>query len=164
MQLYFLRHGIAAEGEDWLGDDAARPLTDAGRERVELTAQAMARLGLKFDKILTSPLVRARQTAEIVARRLHAVDRFEEETLLSPGFGPKELSEILRERPSERPLLLVGHEPDFSHTIGHLIGEARVVCKKAGLARVDLCDGQPLRGDLVWLIPPKALAIWADRG
>jgi phosphohistidine phosphatase len=164
MQLYFLRHGIAAEREDWVGDDAERPLTDAGRERVELVGRSIARLGLKFGAILTSPLVRARQTAEIVARRLHAVAQFQEEPLLSPGFGPRELSEILQKQRSEGPLLLVGHEPDFSDTIGHLIGGARVVCKKGGLARVDLSKMQPPRGELVWLIPPKALAMAANRG
>jgi phosphohistidine phosphatase len=163
MELYFLRHGIAAEREDWVGDDAARPLTDTGRERVDLVGRAMARLGLELGAILTSPLVRARQTAEIVARRLRAADRLSEEFLLGPGFGMKELAEILRHRPSDRPLLLVGHEPDFSDTIGHLIGGARMVCKKGGLARVDLAKGQPPKGELVWLIPPKALALQASR-
>jgi phosphohistidine phosphatase len=157
MELYFLRHGSAVEPEDWGGgEDAGRPLTNAGRLQVEVVGQAMAKLGLGIGAILTSPLVRAKQTAEIVARQLHAIDQLTKEPLLSPGFGPHQLSEILRARGSDRPLLLVGHEPDFGDTIGQLIGGARIVVKKAGYARVDLSSMQPLAGELVWLFPPEA--------
>lgn len=158
MILYFLRHEIAVEREDWADDDALRPLTDAGKQRVELVGKAMAHLQLESVPILTSPLLRARQTAEIVARRLRAVHRIEQEPLLAPGFGPRQLSAIVRARANERGLLLVGHEPDFSYTIGQLIGGAHVVCKKGGLVRVDLSQQQPLQGTLAWLVPPKVFA------
>jgi phosphohistidine phosphatase len=156
MELYFLRHGAAVEPENWEGEDAGRPLTNAGRLQVELVGQAMAKLAPGFGAILTSPLVRAKQTAEIVARGMHAIDQLTKEPLLSPGFGSQELSEILRARGSDHPILLVGHEPDFGDAIGQLIGGARIVIKKAGLARVDLSSVQPLAGELVWLFPPDA--------
>ena len=157
MNLFFLRHGIAGDRADWKGDDSLRPLTSKGRSQLVLTAKVMASLGIEFDAVLTSPLVRARETAEIVAARLGATHRLREEPRLEPGFDVTRLSDVLAGRGRDRTLLLVGHEPDFSQMIGHLTGGGRLVMKKGGLARVDLEDPASLRGTLVWLLPPKVL-------
>jgi phosphohistidine phosphatase len=156
MRLYFLRHG-QADRSAWTGMDFDRPLTEEGKERMAQEADTIHQLDLSPDAILTSPLVRALQTAEIVAERLNALDLLVIDERLEPGFGPSDLAEILEELPQADELLLVGHEPDFSETISYLIGGGTIVCKKGSLARVDLIDAGPLAGELVWLIPPKAL-------
>jgi phosphohistidine phosphatase len=157
MDLFFLRHGIAGDRGDWTGDDSLRPLTSKGRSQLAAAAKVMASLGLEFDAILTSPLVRARETAEIIAVRLGAIDRLQEEPQLEPGFDIGKLSSVLAGTGRGRTLLLVGHEPDFSRTISALVGGGNLVMKKGGLARVALADDQPLRGELLWLLPPKLL-------
>jgi phosphohistidine phosphatase len=108
--------------------------------------------------IISSPLVRAHQTAEIVAKALGAPTRLTTDDRLGPGFGPKQLASIVGGHRKARSLMLVGHEPDFSETISQVTGGSRVVVKKGGLACVQLDDPASLRGTLVWLIPPKFLA------
>jgi len=157
MRVYFLRHGQAVARGEWNGEDSTRPLTEAGAEILGREAEAMKRLGLGLDVIITSPYVRAVQTAEIVAERLEMRGRLMRDDRLAPGFGARRLVEILRENEMAGALLLVGHEPDFSETIGDLTG-GRVACKKGGLARVDLPDHAARRGVLAWLIPPGVLA------
>jgi phosphohistidine phosphatase len=156
MKLYFLRHG-RADRSAWMGMDFERPLTEEGKERMAQEADTIHHLDLGLDAILTSPLLRAFQTAEIVAERLNALDLLVVDERLEPGFGPGDLAEILEEYPQADEIMLVGHEPDFSETIGYLIGGGTIVCKKGSLARVDLIDAGPMAGELVWLIPPKAL-------
>ena len=156
MKLYFLRHGLAGERSEWKGDDAARPLTDAGIEKMKRIAATLSQLNLGLDAIITSPLARARQTAEIVAQELDL--KLIEDTRLAPGFNDEQLRAILLDHPGAETVMLVGHEPDFSETINALIGGGRIVCKKGGLALVDLANVQSRKGELVWLIPPKVLA------
>jgi phosphohistidine phosphatase len=155
MQLYFLRHGLA----DWPNwdpaHDAERPLTDEGVEKMKAEAKAIKRLGVELDAILSSPLARARQTAAPVAERLGL--NVVEEAALTPGFDVKRLQTVLKRHTDARALMLVGHEPDFSRTIGQLIGGGRVAMKKGGLARVDLEALDPPQGELVWLLAPKVL-------
>jgi phosphohistidine phosphatase len=158
MKLYFLRHGLADRSE-WFGSDFERPLTERGKARMAREAATIAELGIAPDLIITSPLTRAYQTAEIVAEHLDLLDRLIEDERLAPGFGPDELVEILQMHSDAVEIMLVGHEPDFSQTIGHLIGGGQVVCKKGSLARVDVYDDISLEGELVWLIPPKVLAL-----
>ena len=119
----------------------------------------MARLKLDPEAILTSPLVRARQTAEIVATELNLSSRLTEDVRLGPGFGLGELAAILDSHSNSRALMLVGHEPSMSDVVGELTGGTRVVIKKGGLARVDLSHVVGLEGELVWLIPPAVLGI-----
>lgn len=157
-RLYFLRHGLADRSE-WSGDDFLRPLTARGKQQMLRTAETIASLDLGLDLILSSPLTRAYQTAEIVAEVLGIHDRLASDERLAPGFGPGMLSAILKEQPALAALMLVGHEPDFSETISALIGGGRVVCKKGGLARVDLPEGGSLDGQLVWLAPPTLLLV-----
>jgi phosphohistidine phosphatase len=150
MKLYFLRHGIAYERETWQGDnDEFRPLTDDGIAAMKREAKSFERLKLKLDVIITSPLVRARDTARIVAKRLDL--KILESDLLKPGFSIQMLEKLTTDYPQHSNLMLVGHEPDFSRVISTVIGGGYIVLKKGGLARVDITAQQPLRGELVWL-------------
>lgn len=157
MKVYFLRHGLAGDPQQWQSDDFDRPLTDEGRERMAREAKAMAKLDLAPDAIITSPLVRAKQTAEIVADRLKM--RPVEDERLEPGFDTERLRQILQDHAKADAIMVVGHEPDFSGTIGRLVGGAKIDLKKGGLACVDLPDPSSLNGELVWLVPPKVLTL-----
>ena len=157
MRLYFLRHGLAGDRETWTGDDFGRPLTDEGKQRMAREAATIAKLNLNLDVILTSPLVRAYQTAEIVAQHLNLTDRLVKDDRLSPGFGSSQLAGILKAYPEAKALMLVGHEPDFSQIIGELIGGGRITCKKGSLACVELTKS--LQGELAWMIPPFVVAL-----
>ena len=158
-RLYFLRHGLA-DHPHYRGDDALRPLSREGELRMRQAAAFLAGLDLGLDVLLTSPLVRAAQTAAIVAGRLGLADRILEEPRLGPGFGVEPLAAILGDLPeTHRRIMLVGHEPGFSEVVGAITGGSAVVCKKGGLARVDLQDGDgELQGRLLWLLPPAILA------
>jgi phosphohistidine phosphatase len=157
MKCYFLRHGIAVDPESWSGDDADRPLTREGRDRMEREAKAIARLSLDLDRIVTSPLLRAKETAEIVAERLEMQNKISEDSRLAGGFGTEPLRAILRAHAGASAIMLVGHEPSMSATIGHAIGRASVELKKAALAGVDVPDPTSIAGTLFCLIPPKVL-------
>jgi phosphohistidine phosphatase len=120
-------------------------------------AKTIEKLNLGLDLIISSPLTRAIQTAEIVADYLDSFDILIEDERLEPGFSAGDLSEILDENPEVEAVMLVGHEPDFSLTIERIIGGGSIVCKKGSLARVDLTDAGVLSGELIWLLPPKLL-------
>jgi phosphohistidine phosphatase len=158
MNCYFLRHGIAVEPNEWHGSDDDRPLTRGGQVRMEREARAIADLELEIDLIITSPLLRARQTAEIVAERLKIADRSIEDARIAHGFDVEACRAILAAHSDAESLLLVGHEPTMSATLGQLIGAANVELKKGGLAGVELADSSSTSGTLICLIPPKVLA------
>jgi len=158
MELYFLRHGDAVTGESWKGKDGERPLSAPGAALMEREAVAIARLCPRVDVVLCSPLVRARQTAETMVRKLGRPELLEVEERLSPGFGVDELAAILRERHGAGALLLVGHEPDFSRVISACIGGGKVEVKKGSLLRVDIEKTSSLSGVLAWNLPPRVLA------
>ena len=157
LNLYFLRHGQAENRQDWHGDDSERPLTTEGKKRMKREAATIWKLGLSLDAIISSPLVRAFQTAEIVAQAVDSSPPLITDDRLAPGFGPKELTAILTEYNGAGGLMLVGHEPDFSETISQVTGGGRITVKKGALAYIDMQDASSLEGTLVWLIPPKAL-------
>jgi phosphohistidine phosphatase len=158
MEIYFLRHGDAVKTSSGKGGDGERLLSTEGAARMKREAGAIASLRLGLQLIVTSPLVRARQTAQIVAQALGMLDACAIDERLAPGFGPEALLSILREHRAATALLLVGHEPDFSQTIAACIGGGRVQCGKGGLARVDLDDPDSIRGALAWLLPRRVLA------
>ncbi|MBE9005653.1 phosphohistidine phosphatase SixA [Fortiea sp. LEGE XX443] len=163
MELYLIRHGIAQEREAGIKDEE-RELTKEGRQKTEKVAQRLIKLDLQFDLIVTSPLVRARQTAEIfIATGLSS--QLEESTHLAPGgnlsswlvywLEPKNYSQNTR-------LALVGHEPDLSSWTEILLwGEAKggLVLKKAGMIGVKLPEAGSVvgRSQMFWLTPPKYL-------
>jgi phosphohistidine phosphatase len=149
MQLYFLRHG-EADWPDWKKSDDERPLTDFGKKEVRDVAKFLARLKVRPDLIVTSPLPRAAQTAEIAADCLKLKLRKDE--LLAPGFGMSELGTVLKRHRSNA-LMLVGHEPDFTNVISGLTG-ASLKLSKAGVALLDV-DPESQEGRVLWLFPPK---------
>ena len=149
MQLYFLRHG-EADWPHWTRPDDERPLTDFGKKEVRQVGKFLKRLDVKPNLIVTSPLPRALQTAEIAAEQLKA--KLQQDKALEPGFGITGLRTLLERHPS-RALMLVGHEPDFSSVISALTG-ASLKLSKAGVALVDL-DPETEKGRLLWLFSPK---------
>jgi phosphohistidine phosphatase len=148
MKLYLLRHG-QADWPNWDKPDDERPLTKEGKKEVAAVARLLARLEIA-PVILTSPLPRASQTAEIAAQHLKA--KVSVEPLLRPGFDATRLAKILKTF-SGKSLMVVGHEPDFTRTIFQLTG-ANTKMSKSGVALIDL-ETEPLRGVLRWLVPPK---------
>ncbi len=113
-------------------------------------ARFLDRLKVRPDLIVTSPLPRAAQTAEIAAEYLKAKVRQDES--LSPGFGMAELRTVLK-RHDANSLMLVGHEPDFTEVISKLTG-ASLKLSKGGVALLDV-DLASEEGRLLWLFPPK---------
>ena len=158
MKIFFLRHGEAGDRATWKGDDFERPLTEDGVLRMKREAKAIKALDLEIEAIVTSPLVRAKQTAEIVAKALKLKDRLIEDPDLGLDFSSMLLDRILRKHPVVNAIMLVGHDPSMSRTIADLVGDARIVLKKGGLACVEIADPRTLRGQLSWLVPPKVLA------
>ncbi len=148
MKLYLLRHG-KADWPNWSQPDDERPLTDEGKKEVAAVAKRLARLEIT-PVILTSPLPRASQTAEITGKHLDMKVRTE--PLLRPGFDAAKLGKILKGF-SGKSLMIVGHEPDFTHTIFQLTG-GNTKMPKAGVALIEL-ETNSMEGELRWLIPPK---------
>jgi len=158
LRLFFLRHGPADRDQFDGDDDDLRPLVARGRRRMRVAAEFLARLEPGIDAVVTSPLVRARETAEIVASRLGLGDRVREDERLGLDFDLPALAAILAGlRDDHRRILLVGHEPGFSTVVGELTGGSRVSMKKGALARVDLTPGAGPHGRLVWLLQPRVL-------
>lgn len=151
-----LRHGQAALRGSY-ANDADRPLTDEGRQIIRREAAVMAALLPRLDALLTSPYVRAAQTAEIVATALGMSARLTVDDRLAPGFSLSGLMTIAAEYDAGSAIMLVGHEPDISSTLAGASGGGRLVVKKGGLARLDLSEGPDPRGELVWLVPPAVL-------
>ncbi len=157
MLCYFLRHGPAGDAATWEGSDFERPLTADGKKRIALEGKALAGLGLEPDAIVTSPLVRARQTAEIVAKQLGKRDELHLDERVGLGFSLEQLDAILRDYAMAKQLMLVGHEPSMSFTVGELIGGGDVDFKKGAIACVDVTHESPRGGRLLWLAAPKLL-------
>lgn len=165
MNLYVLRHGLAVElTPDQLAQDAERPLTPKGIRKLGKVAAGMRALELRFDLILSSPYLRARQTAELIARELQPRKRVKLCGELTPGAEVRELIDLLR-RPEPLPasVLLVGHEPHLSTFISFLITGhhgCRITLKKGGLAKLSTESLKPGQcATLDWLFGPKQLAL-----
>ena len=157
MKLYFLRHGIAVEAEEWKGSEAERPLTDKGRKQLDREGKALVELDLEIDVILTSTLSRAKETAEIIAAALNIRDKIEENDRLADSFSAMALGEILKSYSKVKNLMLVGHEPSMSQVIGEIIGGGKIDLKKGGLACVEVPEPPLRKGELKWLLTPKVL-------
>lgn len=158
MELFALRHGIPVDLDAWGGGDAARPLTEAGESQVELFLSALhARGDLEVDRILSSPLARAQQTAQIAGRVLGApVETMSE---LASGASPDRILAAL-ERRQEVParLMLVGHNPDLPMLVAMLAGGSSFsyILDRCGLARL---EGELAVGGMrvAWLRRPGEL-------
>jgi phosphohistidine phosphatase len=164
MELYLIRHGLAQP----LGNkndfaDEKRALTSQGRERMREVARGLRKLAVKPELILTSPLVRATETAEIVADTVGVDKQMLLITAnLAPGSVFEQLLAEIKDKRAES-VVLVGHEPDLGELAGLIIsGEDHfsVPLRKAGVCRIDVTETVPaFKGTLVWLLTPKQLRI-----
>src|SRR5688572_27034933 len=160
MRLHFLRHGVAEEHRPGLADSLRR-LTPEGIKEMRQAARGMKELDLKIDAIYTSPLARARETAQIAAEGLGLEDLIQESELLACGCRFGELADLLERCRPEARILLVGHEPDMSTLVGDLIGGGIVRMRKASLACVETQRLMPGTGELLWLLSPSQLRAMA---
>jgi phosphohistidine phosphatase len=156
MELYFLRHGQSVPRSEWDGEDASRPLTEAGISSLAHAAWTLARLKVEPDMLITSPMERAQRTAEIVAPALGLEGKLSTASCLGRGFGMKDLRHLLREHSRAGCIMLVGHNPEFA-TIIHKLTGAHVVLSKGGLARVHLSARKSRSAELVWLLQAREL-------
>ena len=158
-QLYLIRHGLAAErGEAW-PDDAKRPLTERGMSRSRKGARGLARLGVSLDIVLTSPLVRTRQTAEIVAAAFDPRPPLVNVDGLAPGGSYQAVLADLEKQSKRARIALVGHEPGIGELAARLIGTRHPVeFKKGAVCRIDVETLPPAGpGSLRWFLTPKIL-------
>lgn len=170
MRLYVMRHGDSVNPGVWQGDEVARPLTEEGRAESQQVAEGLRWLDPKLDVIVTSPLTRARETAEPVSQALGVP--LQVDGALAPGCTLHTLAPLLLSSHSMQGMLIVGHEPDFSELIGLLIAGhdlARVAMKKGACCRLDLpslakleherdVDKLAGRATLRWLLTAPQLA------
>ena len=161
MQLYIVRHGIAIEREDpKCPPDPERYLTEEGVEKTKQVAKSMAVLGVTGDLFLTSPYVRAAQTAEIFASALdYAKQKIRRTDLLLPGAEPSLLFAELAKAKQASAVFVFGHAPQLDEVIATALGSKKHVTslKKAGMALVEIKRLSPPIGKLVWLTTPKIL-------
>jgi phosphohistidine phosphatase len=161
MEIYLLRHGDAVDRlTGGYARDEERPLTEAGREEAQAAGEALVRLGEAIDLVLTSPLVRAAQTAEIAAKIVRPARGPERCAALAPGGEPEEII-CAFVAAGARGALLVGHMPDLGELAGWLVWgqpEATLALRTGGLCRITTPrHPTPGSGDLRWLLPPKLL-------
>ena len=158
MKLLLIRHAIAvASGTPGVEDDE-RPLTSRGRARFHDAARGLARIVDRPDVLLTSPLVRAAETAEIAARAFGKVEP-RPERALGHG-GPEAILALLKRQPSDATVAMVGHEPVLSQVLARLLGSGRAerfAFKKGGAALVDLAGNGAAAGQLIWFLKPRIL-------
>jgi phosphohistidine phosphatase len=155
-ELWLLRHGDAEPGDG--KPDEERRLTDRGERQATAAGAALEAIGAEFALALTSPRVRAVQTAQLACRRLGLEPV--EHPPLSDGFGRDDALVVLEGQDDDARILVVGHEPDFSQTVYELTG-GRVDLKKGGLAAVSLKSGE---GELLLLLRPREVAGLAGAG
>ncbi len=162
MNIFIVRHGEAGTHAALPSKDSERPLTESGRNEVEKIAESLHSLRLEFDRIATSPLRRAKETAEIVARvnedKSPKLEVWEE---LRPEGSKAEAIQKLSKLKQDSDIMLVGHEPYLSTLIGEIIsgsGITRIVLKKGGVAKVQIHSFAPkVNGELRWLLTPRHL-------
>jgi len=157
LELLFLRHADAGDPMTWPGDDADRPLSKKGRNQAKRLGRLLDHLNVRPDAVLASPRLRSLDTARLVAKRIglkvHIDDR------LGIDFNEAALGSLVAELdPNVERVMLVGHDPDFTHLVSWLVG-ASIAMRKGALARVDLADRTVTagRGSLCWLLPPDAV-------
>jgi phosphohistidine phosphatase len=157
MQVYLLRHGIAEDGHAGL-PDADRALTTDGRKKLRQVLQTAAKAGVEPTLILSSPLKRALQTAEIARRMLGYKGEVVQTKSLVPGGNVEQVWDEIRTHRDQESLLLTGHNPLFGHLAGYLLGHAdlKMEFKKGALLRVDVESfaAEP-RGVLRWCLTAK---------
>jgi phosphohistidine phosphatase len=152
-ELYLLRHADAGDPLVWEGQDDQRPLSGKGEKQADRLGRFLAGITFRPDAIITSPKLRAAQTAEIVAGHLGLP--FGMDDRLAGRLDLATVETLLRDAGDPKRPVLVGHDPDFSELAAELIGAPDLPLKKGALARVD--TERPLEpggGTLAWLLPP----------
>jgi phosphohistidine phosphatase len=162
VNIFILRHGEAGTHASLPSKDSERPLTESGRNEVEKVAESLLGLRIEFDRIATSPLKRAKDTAEIVVKVYDtSAPKLEVWDELRPEGSKTDLITRLSKLKQDSDIMLVGHEPYLSTLIGEIIsGSAvsRIVLKKAGVAKVQIHSFAPkVNGELRWLLTPRHL-------
>lgn len=166
MELYVIRHAISEPlGKHNEFSDEKRSLTDAGRDRMREAAKGLRTLAIQFDLLLTSPLIRAIQTAEIIASAFDVgAKEIQQTASLAPGASAQALIAEIKSHTGVESVALVGHQPDLGLLVSGIIGSAApsIQLKKGGVCCVNVTETVPvLRGDLVWLLTPKQLRLLA---
>lgn len=167
MELYLMRHGIAvAEDIPGIAADADRPLSPKGIKRTRKAAKGLLALKLSFDRILTSPLARAQQTARIVAEAFRMEEQVQEIPELAPGGSVQKLLSSLATYKADRKILIVGHQPLLGELASFLLSGAEkmeIRLKKGGLCCLEVADLQTDKPvTLHWLLTPRQLRSLED--
>jgi phosphohistidine phosphatase len=159
LELYLVRHGIAEDrGEDW-PDDSKRPLTSGGIAKLRKEARGLVALDVTFDQIITSPLVRTRQTADVLAEVLKGKPPIAASDALAPAGTPAAVIQEIGRHARKSRIALVGHEPNLGELAAQLTGaKAPLEFKKGGICRIDFEVLPPKGvGALRWFVTPKML-------
>jgi phosphohistidine phosphatase len=164
MRLIIIRHAIAVErGTPDIADED-RPLTRKGERRFQEAARGLARIEPRPDVLLTSPLPRARQTAEIAAAAWGKIKPKKSDVLGGGSFA--EIAAVLDKLPRDASAAVVGHEPDVSELLAAILGSkdpAAFTFKKGGVAVVEVAGPLGQGGVLVWAMPPRLLRRFGRR-
>jgi phosphohistidine phosphatase len=158
-ELYVVRHDIAEErGEAW-PDDTKRPLAEEGMHRMRRASRSLARIGISIDVVLTSPLVRTRQTADIFAAAFSPHPAVVNLEALAPDGSAAEVCAELEKYSKKKRIALVGHEPGVGELGARLIGMRHAMeFKKGAVCRIDVESLPPKApGALRWFLSPKLL-------
>lgn len=159
MILYFMRHGEAGQHSAAPGDDE-RELTVEGTRALLAAASVWRRVSLRPDAVLTSPLARARQTADLVVAGLDLARPPVVEERLRPGATWDDLAPAMARHTDARRVMFVGHEPDLSNAVCLLTGAAAVRMRKGGIACVEFPGvPEPGSGELAWLLDPDLYSV-----
>jgi phosphohistidine phosphatase len=156
MQLWLVRHAVAAERDEFDGLDAERPLTDKGRRRFRAFCEWLAGETTMPTIVATSPLLRAVETAGLLAKA-SGLKKSEivSTALLAPGFDLKSLLGFVRDQPADL-VALVGHEPDLSHCLSEIAGGGEFAFGKGFIAAVEFASSPAVgTGRLHWFVGPK---------
>lgn len=165
MEIYLIRHGIAHPlGQKNEFIDEKRTLTAQGRERMREAARGLRRLGIKLDLIMSSKLVRAEETAEIVAEAMGIDQKLTVKTSnLAPGASIADLTVEIKQQNVPNSVALVGHEPLLGYLAGALTcggSQVSIPLKKGGVCFINVIETVPqFRGSLVWLLTPRQLRL-----
>jgi phosphohistidine phosphatase len=161
LELYLIRHGMAAERGEEYPDDSKRPLTSEGIARLRKEAKALDSLGVIFDHIISSPLVRTKQTADVFAETLKSKPSISMSDSLAPAGTPTSVIQELTRHMRKGRIALVGHEPNIGELAGRLIGARMpLVFKKGAICRIDF-EAYPPKGvgQLRWFMTPRMLRL-----
>jgi phosphohistidine phosphatase len=159
LELYLIRHGVAADRGSDYPDDSKRPLTSDGISRLRKSAKALAELDVDFDQIIASPLVRTKQTADIFAQALPSNPSVVLSDSLAPAGTPSAVFQELGKHMRRARIALVGHEPNLGELAARLIGaRTPIEFKKGAICRIDFEVFPPKgTGALRWFVTPKML-------